>query len=63
MNVFGKDNDITVLYSSPKHVDVFLDDPEWTVKIEEVGGPSTLPFDPLAVIKMSGSPQTSRGPK
>ena len=52
MSVFGKRGNITILYNNPKHVDVFLNDPEWTVKIENVGGPSTFPYHPLAIIKI-----------
>ena len=52
MSLFSKDSDITVLYYNCKHVDVFQKDPAWIVKVTSIGGPSSAPFDQLAVIRM-----------
>ncbi|MEM7112588.1 MAG: class I SAM-dependent methyltransferase [Chloroflexota bacterium] len=53
MELFDKDDDITLLYHMIHHVDVFADDPAWTVQISEVGKPSPYPFEGMAVIKMA----------
>ena len=52
MSLFGKGGDITILYYNCKHVDVFQKDPAWIVEFTNVGGPSSAPFDQLAVIRI-----------
>ncbi len=52
LSLFGESGDITILYNRCKYVEVFQNDPAWSVDIVDIGGPSILPFDQLAVIKI-----------
>lgn len=53
LEMFNISDDITLLYHMIHHVDVFENDPAWTVEISEVGKPSPYPFERMAVIKMA----------
>jgi hypothetical protein len=52
MILAGLRGKITILYYECMHVDVFRNDPQWTVEVMDVGGASLAPFSPLAVITM-----------
>ncbi len=52
MGISDKPDNIMILYYNCKHVDVFQNDPAWTVEIIDVGGSSILPFDQFAAIKV-----------
>jgi SAM-dependent methyltransferase len=52
MSIRGLCGKITIIYYECKHVEVFRNDPQWTVEVGDVGGPSPVPFSKLAVITM-----------
>ena len=60
ISIFGEHSSITVLYSRGEHAGVFSKDLAWTVKVEQVAGPTKFRSHTLAIIKMAAGDQTSK---
>jgi len=60
-DVFGSRGNITILYYNPWYIDVFRNDPNWTVEEVDLGFPSFFTqrgtYRTLAVIRPSGKEQ------
>lgn len=52
ISLFSERHEITVFYYNCKHVDIFENDPAWIVELTNVGPPSSMPFDQLAILKL-----------
>lgn len=50
--LYGQHGGITLFYNNCKHVDLFQQDPAWSVEIFDVGRPSPIPFSRCAIIQM-----------
>ncbi len=57
LTLFRERGNITILYYNCRHVEIFRNDPAWSVEVTDVGGASSLPFSRLAVIRMKSDGQ------